>query len=393
MVAGLTGFKRWIFLGVVAFVALLVAAAIFYRQDILRTALDPKVPFQTYDPPPAPDYAQHGAWAMLPPTAGKAAGTDLPVDVFFIHPTTYNGGGEWNARLDKEEANRQLTEQMLPNYAGPFARVGRIFAPRYRQASLYTRMTLRDDAREARRFAYGDIRAAFQLYRARYNQGRPFIVVGVEQGGELAMRLLAEEVAPDEALRGRLAAAYLTDTVVPADAPPIQPCMRRRQAHCLVAYAQAVEGDAERERQLLNRSLIWDGHGQLVELGGRRPVCVNPLIGAASDEPAPARTHLGAANATGLEWGARPAFLSRQVAAQCRNGILRVTEPKSQSLQPAGGWADRLKAPGYNLFYADLEADAQARVATLLGRPDFPTPAPGMGPAIEVDEAPVNRIR
>ena len=39
---------------------------------------------------------------------------------------------------------------MLPNYAGPFARLGRIFAPRYRQASLYTLMTLRDDAREAR---------------------------------------------------------------------------------------------------------------------------------------------------------------------------------------------------------------------------------------------------
>lgn len=215
MVAGLTGFKRWIFLGVVALAALLVAAAIFYRHDILRTALDPKVPFQTYDPPPAPDYARPGAWAMLAPTAGRAAETDLPVDVFFVHPTTYNGGGNWNAPLDKEEAARQLAEQMLPNYAGPFARVGRIFAPRYRQASLYTRMTLRDDAREARRFAYGDVRAAFQLYRDRYNQGRPFIVVGVEQGGELVARLLAEEVAPNEALRSRLAAAYLIATVVP----------------------------------------------------------------------------------------------------------------------------------------------------------------------------------
>ena len=27
---------------------------------------------------------------------------------------------------------------MAPNYAGPFVRVGRLFAPRYRQASLYT---------------------------------------------------------------------------------------------------------------------------------------------------------------------------------------------------------------------------------------------------------------
>ena len=42
MALRLTGFKRWIFLGVVAFLALAVAAAWFYREDILRTALDPR---------------------------------------------------------------------------------------------------------------------------------------------------------------------------------------------------------------------------------------------------------------------------------------------------------------------------------------------------------------
>ena len=43
-------------------------------------------------------------------------------------------------------------------------------------------MTLRDDAKEARRFAYGDVAAAFRQYLTAYNQGRPFVVVGVEQG-------------------------------------------------------------------------------------------------------------------------------------------------------------------------------------------------------------------
>ena len=49
-------------------------------------------------------------------------------------------------------------------------------------------------------------------------------------------------------------------------------------------------------------------------------------------------------------------------------GVLRISHPKSASLQPTGSWADRRKAAGYNLFYADLEADAQARLASLLAR-------------------------
>jgi len=366
MAIRLTGFKRWIFLGTVAFLALVLAAAWFYRDDILRTALDPRQPYQVYDPPPAPNYASRDAWALMP-TNPEASGA-LPADVFFIHPTTYNGGGDWNAPIDKEAADKVLTRAMLPNYAGPFVRVGRIFAPRYRQASLYTRLTLRDDARDARRFAYGDVAAAFRVF-LEHNGARPFVLIGVEQGGELAARLLRDEIAPNSLVRSRLAGAYLIDTAVPAadygpDAP-IPACTSRNEAGCVVAWASAVEGDFERERNVLNRSLVWDERGQLVELGGREPLCVNPLRGAVTFEKVPARENLGATNATGLEWGARPAFLQRQAGAQCVDGVLRVTRPKSDAFKPSGSWAERLKAPGYNLFYADLEADAQARVAAL----------------------------
>jgi hypothetical protein len=87
------------------------------------------------------------------------------------------------------------------------------------------------------------------------------------------------------------------------------------------------------------------------------------LLGAASDADAPPRLNLGAANATGLEWGARPGFMVRQVGARCIGGILRVSRPRSASLRPQGSWAEHLRAPPYNLFWADLEADALARVA------------------------------
>jgi hypothetical protein len=55
--------------------------------------------------------------------------------------------------------------------------------------------------------------------------------------------------------------------------------------------------------------------------------------------------------------------MTRQVGAACVGGILSVTRPRSASLRPSGGWPERLRAAPYNLFYADIEADARARVA------------------------------
>jgi hypothetical protein len=388
--------QRCFGLGAIALLLVMVVAAVIWRDDILRTALDPKVPFQTYEPPPAPNYEQADAWALRPVNPLSWANGDPPADVFFVHPTTYDGGPHWNAPVHTRAADRLLARVMLPNYAGPFFRTGRLFAPRYRQASLYTLLTLRDDAREARRFAYGDIRAAFRLYRDRYNRGRPFIIVGVEQGGDLAARLLREEVATDPAFASRMAGAYLIQTTAPitdyGPAAPFPACERRSEARCVVAWAQATEGDIERVQALRERALAFDASGQLVDFNGHDNVCVNPLTGSDGQGKAGQRLNLGAANATGLEWGARPAFLQRQVSAECDNGVLIVSRAKSASLRPNGTWADARRVPGYNLFYADLEADSQARVAALLNRPDFPRAAPPIDRSVEIRTAPVHRI-
>lgn len=367
------GFKRWIFAGAVLFLALLLSAAYIWRYDILSNALDPKVPFLTYRPPPAPDYGRASAWALLPKDPAGPAPADRPVDIFFVHPTTFDGGRDWNGGIDQPKATRFLSRVVIPNYAGPFDRVGRVFAPRYRQASLYTYLTLRDDAREARRFAYGDVKRAFEVFLARYGGQRPFIVVGVEQGGSLAARLLREEVAGRPGRERRLVAAYLIEAAAPADeygpGAALPACERKAQTGCVAAWISAQEGDFRRAQDLTGRSLVWDASDQLVNLEGRAPLCFNPLLGGTSSERAPARLNLGAANATGLEWGARPAFLQRQVGARCENGVLRTTKPKSSALRDAGSWADRRKVDAFNLFYADLEADALRRAAAMTSSP------------------------
>ena len=370
--------------------ALALVAAFAFRDQVLRASLDPHQPYQTYRPPPAPDYASRSGWALLPADPSRPAAQDGPADVFFVHPTTYNGGEQWNGPIAYPRAAHQLTSVMLPNYAGPFARAGRMFAPRYRQASVYAMASLREDALQARRFAYGDVKAAFETYISRYSSGRPFILVGVEQGGSLAALLMRDEIARNPDLKRRLLAAYLVQTAVPADeygpGAAFPACTARTQAHCVVAYMQVREGRLGTARRILNRALGWDAHGELAPLGARPPLCVNPVLGAATGEMAPRRDNLGAANATDLEWGLRPGYLPHEVSAQCQGGILWVSRARSPTLKAVGGWAERQKPAGYNLFYADLEADARERIrAAVAGG----LPAPPITGSIAVRRIPL----
>ena len=372
--------RRRVPLGLLAgacLVLLLLAFAFIRRDDIRLAAMDPGKPFQIYTPPPPPDYDRPDSWGLLPALPGRPG----EADVFFLGPTTYSGAVHWNGPVDDPGADEVFRRVMAPNHAGPFAVAGRVYAPRYRQAGLYSLTTLREDAREARRFAYADAEAAFLNFLSR-TEGRPILIVGVEQGGDLVARLLAES-AGLPVIRERLVAAWIIDAVVPADSPPLRPCGSPRDTGCLAAWAWAYEDDAARARDLQDRSLVWSGE-ELVNLGTRRPLCYNPLLREVTETPAPARLARGATNATGLEWGARPPFVTRQVSAACRDGILRVSRPEARMLRPSGSWEDRLRTPGFNLFYADVEADARTRLAAFnaLRRPSSRSPdASQKGPA------------
>jgi hypothetical protein len=60
--------------------------------------------------------------------------------------------------------------------------------------------------------------------------------------------------------------------------------------------------------------------------------------------------------------------MAREVPTQCERGLLRYTDPNIESLKPTGSWSDRRKSRGYNLFYGDVEADVQARLAVWTAR-------------------------
>lgn len=356
-------FRQWVGWFGLLLVFLLALATFIWRSDIRIAAMDPQVPFQIYEPPASADYGERSSWALWQvrtPESGSAA-------VFFVHSTTFDKHKAWIGPIRDPEANAYLSRVILPNYAGPFASLGLVSAPLYRQSSLYTRLTLRRDAKDARAFAYGDIASAFEAWLAENPQG-PIILAGVEQGAELLDRLVRDRIAPDKALTDRLVSVYLIDALVAVErlAPQTPPCSSRNQTGCIIGWSQVGDDDDSAAARRLRRAQVWNERDKLEDLNGREALCVNPVIGQAGGTLVEARRHLGGANATGMEWGVRPAILDRQVSTQCRNGLLRHSKTSTESFSNRGSWADRRKARPYNLFYADIRADAQARLQAWL---------------------------
>ncbi len=371
--------------------AVLALAFLYLQNDLHRNYLDPKIPFQIYSPPAAPDYQKASSWYLNPAIANYYA-DPRKVDVFFIHATSYDGGNMGHrprakggyfpvapvdsavdiraemvsTMIESNAIQDEVRRIQLPNYAAPFSIMGNIYAPKYRQASLYTQLTLRDDAREARAFAYGDIEKAFAVFLKTRRGGRGFVIVGVEQGGLLAERLIRDFVVPDPALKSQLVSAYFLETLVPEQqfgslSTWVPACLTRTQTGCAFAYISVDSGRPDKALQMLQKAVYWSGGDTLDAMGSQKGVCVNPLLGMTTNEPADAKLSLGATNATGLEWGTEPALIAHKVQAHCLGGLLFVDKPDSPTFRDAGTWEDRRKVPPYNLFYGDLEADIQAR--------------------------------
>ena len=389
---------RLLLMAAAAFALLLIAASIVLRDDIYQTLLDPGIPFQTYEPPQAPDYAEAEAWAARPQTEALEAPA-----VFFIHNTTYDGGSHWNAPYDRPQESEEIAQVVIPNFAAPFL-VGdaQLYAPHYRQAALYTFMNNREDAVSSRLLAAGDVMAAFSAFVETIDEDRPILIVGVGQGALHGLKVLIEAVAPDTDLSKRLAAAYLLEAPAPTDLfestlAGLPPCRTPEDVRCVISYNTARQTERERIFALTERSMSWTGDGALGFVTDRALLCVNPLLWTTAEDFAPARVHRGGAAATGLTLEDAPSAMPSQTGAQCQNGVLMIERPRNRALRRAGRLGEDRRAPDFNLFYRDLQLDAERRLAQLADiRADEARFAPPLGGPIEVDRSevvPVDPIR
>lgn len=373
--------------------AALAAFTLVFQDSIVRFFATPRAPFQTVAPPPAPDYHLESSWLARPQVESSK-----PADVFYIHSTTFYRGKLWNGPIDDPASGEVRRKIALPNEAGPFTTIGDVYAPKYREATLYSLFTHKFDGLAARTLAYSDVRRAFEAYLSGRNPERPLIMVGYGQGGLYALGLLNDffqgEINP---LRRRLAAAYVIGAATPQEfldrlSPAFPVCQAPDDVRCLVSFVDYEPRFDEEMDRIRARTLAFSADGKIASVKSDRTVCVNPLSWRPDDVYQPPERNLGAASATGIADGARPPAIPGAVGARCDRGILIVDTPKRRILRRGDWFGAKWKPQPFNLFYFDLAENADLRVATLARRletePELLEP---IGETVNVGDSPINK--
>ena len=388
--------NRFIFASIGIFLLALLTAFL-YRDDIFQTIQDPRQPFQTYVKPEAPDYNLAEAWLSLPDLSQDSYKYPGKGDVFVVVPSVYRGGEHWVLPSDDLKRKSKLERIVRPNYVAPYGSAGRLFAPFYRQASLYTYMTTREDAQKAQDFAYQDVKRAFEYFLQHSPPERPIILVGHNQGASHVQRLLADFF--QDGLEERLAVAYVIDYPLPLDSfettlSSLSPCEAETDAGCVAAFGAFMPGDDVIAKRFVSRLLVHDGQ-KYTSISGRPPLCINPLLWDNSEDYAPQRLHLGGVAAEGLDPDMSPAPLAKQAGVQCQDGILYVDKPKSRSLRRPLKVGGKFRTLPSNLFYEDLRVNAQKRVTALIDENTLPRRAEKLDnlEVIDIPDSPVTPIK
>lgn len=318
----------------------------------------------------APDYSQPAAWAAYPgqPSHAQDVPAGVPIRaapesgtaVFFIHPTTYLTPVMGNAAFDATgEVGARVDQAVLRFQASVFNGCCRIFAPRYRQASLRAITSNTPEGYAAADLAYRDVARAFDAFLSA-NPNQPFILASHSQGSIHALRLLQERIMATP-LQHRLVVAYIIGVALPKQIAErgLPVCGTADATGCVLTWNTVRRG--HRDRRRLEDSVIWwDAHYQ--PIAGRPLVCVNPLDWR-PDSEAPPSANRGALYSAG-RGAPLPAPIPELTGAWCEEGLLGVDIPVAER----GHFADLLTIAGvyhdfdYSLFYMNIRENASARI-------------------------------
>ena len=362
--------------GGVAVVGLIVWLVIEASGGLTAIWLQPEAPFSEQTAPPAPDYTKPAAWAAFPgqksmanerPDGERAAdpARKARVNVFFVHPTTWLSDENWNDRFDREDDDI-LHYGVLRVQAGAFNQCCQIYAPRYRQATLWAFIGDEPSANKSLKFAYQDVRRAFARFLV-LNKNKPFILASHSQGSLHATRLLQEEIAPKRKVARRMVAAYLVGFAVPTDIGTgrITPCKTPRATGCYINWNSVTP--KYDQPYWTKTGKIWD-KGELVEIGSRggKLTCVNPLnwrLGGGAESSA---KNKGSLSVEDMVQEKLPRLAPVPVGARCSDdGLLVLSDAdKLDSDMFQSGMTDNgdYHVYDYHLFYANLRDNIGQRI-------------------------------
>ncbi|MEM0928468.1 MAG: DUF3089 domain-containing protein [Pseudomonadota bacterium] len=360
--------------GLVILLGGVAALSWFYQDEVALSVINPNKSYEAYGPPPAPNYATaEDAWLA------RGVG-DGPADVFFIHNNVYRGDGNWNAPYNRDTQLPFLRDVLLPLEAGPFAEQGRLWAPRYRQATLAARFTQKHPGYASRETAYRDVLRAFDLFLRERDPNKPFIVAGYGDGALYAGQLWNDRIDNNPVLKHRLAVLYAIGLPLPERMFFEDVCQGFDEPRCMLGFA-AVDARFEVYQERLRArtlTLALDQRDYTSTSDGTE-LCAPPPL------PRDIRAlHIGE---DGTE---RIPFM---LDAECQKGLLIVEPPASAKLRPTRFYGRQWMSGRTNLFYEPLADDAEARVigALRLLAKEANT-APPMMEAEDVSRSEINKV-
>lgn len=322
--------------------------------------------------PPAPNYARASNWAAGGRNEGAAAAVapgstarqNLPVDVFYIHPTTDRSMDRYNQPVSDKATNAWTDGSVIARQGGVFNGCCRVFAPRYRQATSGAQKEGGKIREDAFALAYGDVKRAFRYYLDHYNKGRPFILVGHSQGAAHLERLLDEEI-DGKPLAARMVAAYDVGITFPAskyDRPgsKLKMCDKPDSIGCVVHWSSILPS-----ADLAKTASFAEAYNRTVLPQGADPtiLCINPLTFDRSQPAAPRDAAKGAVPGAPDE-SAIKAIVPHAVSAKCERGLLVVDPDPALGLKPLRG--DSMHYHDLGLFYEDVRQNAILRARAWL---------------------------
>jgi hypothetical protein len=298
-----------------------------------------------------PDYSELKYWAAHPEKKDSAdlvpANTDFIdkqefalADVFFIHPTTHLQRDYWNGNLNNETLNNRTDEGTIKPQASVFNDCCKVFAPRYRQATIYVFLKETDDGKKALDFAYQDVKTAFEYFEKNLNKQRPWILASHSQGTYHAARLLAEVISKSK-MRKTMVAAYTLGWPYAASESGFPICNSPEQTGCLINW----------------NTYLWDKRPSRLEGLYKSSICVNPLSWTADNSYIPKELNPGSLPKSFDK------ILTRIADAKCEEGILwthKITEDGFPTLELGKNY----HLVDFHLYYKSIRENASLRVDT-----------------------------
>jgi len=327
---------------------------------------------------PAPDYSLIENWAAHPETSDPAdlapegvtvpVQGELPIDVFFVHPTGYLTPISWISPMDLDSGTEENIDWVMANQASAFNGCCNVYAPRYRQANIFAYLGSEEERERILGFAYQDVKSAFEYYLNNNNNGRPFILASHSQGTHHSMHLLSD-IIDNSDLHERMVAAYLIGAVnIPlspewfAEMENIEPCINASDLGCVIHWDTIPDGGSVLERPAPS-------------------VCTNPLVWSLGEEAASVEQHAGIVipqhsynlffsgsedTAQGKIFDSLAAPIVGLTGAQCRDGTLFVERLEDPAFGESGFAGASYHLFDYNMFYMNIHENARFRSETFL---------------------------